>query len=64
MGFLAKIRNRMQRGQGRAKERAGRESGDPYLEAEGRKDRLAGGAKQFGERAKDVAKEARRTTRR
>jgi len=38
--------------------------GDPYLENEGRKDRMAGGAKQVGERVKDAAKETRRTFRR
>ncbi|GAA4231983.1 hypothetical protein GCM10022254_30690 [Actinomadura meridiana] len=61
MGLIDKLKNRTQRGKGRAKENAGRESGDPYLEAEGRKDRIAGGAKQVGEKAKDAAREARRT---
>lgn len=61
MGFMDKLKNRFQQAKGRGKETAGRESGDPYLEAEGSKDRLAGGAKQVGEQAKDAAKEARRT---
>ncbi|MEV5827604.1 CsbD family protein [Spirillospora sp. NPDC052242] len=64
MGMLDKLKNRTQRAKGRAKESAGRESRDPYLEAEGRKDRVAGGAKQVGEKAKDAVREAGRTTER
>ncbi|MFC6882358.1 MULTISPECIES: CsbD family protein [Actinomadura] len=63
MGFLDKLKNRAQRAKGRSKERAGRDARDPYLEAEGRRDRVAGGAKQVGERVKDTAKEIRRTGR-
>lgn len=61
MGLFDKLKNRTQRGKGRAKEAAGRESRDPYLEAEGRKDRVVGGAKQVGEKAKDAVRETRRT---
>lgn len=61
MGLLDKLKNRTQRAKGRAKESAGRESRDPSLEAEGRKDRVAGGAKQVGERVKDAARDVRRT---
>lgn len=61
MGFFDKLKNRTQRAKGRSKEEAGHQAGDPYLEAEGRKDRMAGGAKQVGEQVKDAAKEARRT---
>ncbi|MFG1999760.1 CsbD family protein [Spirillospora sp. NPDC048911] len=64
MGFLDKLKNKAQKAKGRGKEQAGRETGDPYLESEGRKDRMAGGAKQVGEQAKDVAKEARDTFKR
>jgi uncharacterized protein YjbJ (UPF0337 family) len=64
MGLLDKLRNKTQRAKGRAKEDAGRESRDPNLEAEGRKDRVTGGAKQVGEKAKDAAREVRRTTER
>lgn len=60
MGMLDKLKNKTQRGKGRAKEDLGRESRDPDLEAEGRKDRMAGGAKQAGEKAKDAAREVRR----
>lgn len=61
MGLLDKLKNRTQRAKGRAKEEMGRESRDPDLEAEGRKDRMAGGAKQAGEKAKDAAREVRRS---
>jgi uncharacterized protein YjbJ (UPF0337 family) len=56
VGFFDKLRNKMQMGRGRAKQRAGRAMGDPYLESEGRGDRMAGGAKQVGEQAKDAGK--------
>jgi len=61
MSVLDKLKNTMQKTMGRGKEEAGRRSGNPDLEAEGRKDRAAGGAKQAGEQAKDAAKETRRT---
>ncbi|MBO2453361.1 CsbD family protein [Actinomadura barringtoniae] len=63
MGFFDKFKNKAQKAKGRQKEAAGRKSGDPYLEAEGTKDRLAGGAKQVGEQAKDAVKEARKSQR-
>ncbi|GAA1535172.1 hypothetical protein GCM10009678_16980 [Actinomadura kijaniata] len=61
MSFLDKMKNKLQMAKGRGKEQAGRDSRDPYMEAEGRKDRMSGGAKQVGEQLKDAAKEARRT---
>jgi uncharacterized protein YjbJ (UPF0337 family) len=61
MGFLDKLKNKAQKARGRGKEEAGRQSGDPDLEAEGRRERTAGGAKQVGEQVKDAAKETRRT---
>ncbi|MEV5576777.1 CsbD family protein [Spirillospora sp. NPDC052269] len=64
MGFLDKLKNKAQQSKGRGKEAAGRAADDPYLEAEGRKDRAAGGAKQVGEKAKDAAREIRRSTER
>ncbi|KAB2345514.1 CsbD family protein [Actinomadura rudentiformis] len=64
MGFLDKLKNKAQKAKGRSKEEAGRDTRDPYLEAEGRRDRMAGGAKQVGEQAKDAAKEARDTFKR
>jgi uncharacterized protein YjbJ (UPF0337 family) len=61
MGFLDKLRNKAQRGKGRGKEEIGRQTGDPYLEGEGKADRIKGGAKQVGEQMKDAAKEVRKT---
>ncbi|TDC55091.1 CsbD family protein [Actinomadura sp. KC345] len=61
MSILDKLKNKAQQAKGRGKEEAGRQSGDPSLEAEGRQDRTAGGAKQAGEKVKDAAKETRRT---
>jgi uncharacterized protein YjbJ (UPF0337 family) len=56
VGFFDKLRNKMQMGRGRVKQQAGRATGDPYLEAEGRADRISGGTKQVGEHAKSAAK--------
>lgn len=61
MSILDKLKNKAQQAKGRGKEEAGRQSRDPSLEAEGRQDRMGGGAKQAGEKAKDAAKETRRT---
>ncbi|MEV5709848.1 CsbD family protein [Actinoallomurus sp. NPDC052274] len=64
MGLLDKLKNKLEKAKGRGKEAAGRGAGDPYLESEGRRDRMKGGAKQVGEQVKDAAKEARRTFKR
>ncbi|MER7542275.1 CsbD family protein [Actinomadura sp.] len=61
MGFLDKLKNTAQKAKGQGKREAGRRSGDPSLEAEGRRDQASGGAKQVGEKAKDAAQEARKT---
>lgn len=61
MGFLDKLKNKVQKARGQAKQETGRQTGDASMEAEGRKDQLSGGVKQVGEQAKDAAKEARRT---
>jgi uncharacterized protein YjbJ (UPF0337 family) len=60
MSLLDKIKNKAQQVKGRGKEEAGRRTGDPYLEGEGRQDRAAGGVKQAGEQVKDAAKDVRR----
>lgn len=60
MGFLDKIKNKAQQAKGRGKQETGRRTDDPYLEAEGGKDRTTGTARQVGEQVKDAAKEARR----
>jgi uncharacterized protein YjbJ (UPF0337 family) len=59
MGFIDKIKNKLQMSKGRGKEEAGRATGDPYLKAEGRGDRVEGGAKQAGEHLKDAGKNVR-----
>jgi uncharacterized protein YjbJ (UPF0337 family) len=61
MRFLDKLKNKAQQAKGRSKEKVGRQTGDPYLEGEGKADRVEGGAKQVGERAKDAAKDVRKT---
>jgi uncharacterized protein YjbJ (UPF0337 family) len=59
MGFMDKLKNRLQMGRGRTKQEMGRAAGDPYLEAEGRGERAGGGVKQAGERVKDAGKNVR-----
>jgi len=59
MGFMDKLRNRLHMGKGRAKQHAGRAAGDPYLEAEGRSERVGGATRQVGEQAKDAGKNMR-----
>jgi uncharacterized protein YjbJ (UPF0337 family) len=56
VGFMDKFRNKLQMGRGRAKQEAGRATGDPYLEAEGKSDRVAGSVKQVGEQVKDAGR--------
>jgi uncharacterized protein YjbJ (UPF0337 family) len=56
MGFMDKIKNKLQMSKGRGKEGVGRVADDPYLKAEGRNDRISGGAKQAGEHLKDAGK--------
>ena len=59
MGFMDKLKNKLQMGKGRAKQSVGRHTGDPYLEAEGQGDRVAGAGKQVGEQVKDAGKNVR-----
>ena len=59
MGFVDKLKNKMQMGRGRAKENAGRAMGNPRMEAEGQGDRIAGSTKQVGEQVKDAGKNIR-----
>jgi uncharacterized protein YjbJ (UPF0337 family) len=59
MGAMDKLKNKLQMGKGRAKQRTGRATDDPYLEGEGRADRVEGGVKQVGEQVKDAGKNAR-----
>ncbi|HEY2578835.1 MAG TPA: CsbD family protein [Streptosporangiaceae bacterium] len=59
MGFMDKLKNRFQMGKGRGKRDLGRATGDPYLEAEGQRERTSGAAKQVGEQVKDAGKNVR-----
>jgi uncharacterized protein YjbJ (UPF0337 family) len=59
MGFMDKLRNRFQMGKGRAKENAGRATGDPYLESKGQAERVEGAGRQVGEQVKDAGKNMR-----
>jgi len=64
MGFMDKLRNKIQRTKGRGKERVGRQTGDRSLEGKGKADRYKGGAKQVGEQAKGAVREVRKTFKR
>jgi uncharacterized protein YjbJ (UPF0337 family) len=59
MGFIDKMRNRFKMGRGRAKQDAGRATGDPYLEARGQGERIEGATRQVGEQVKDAGKNVR-----
>jgi uncharacterized protein YjbJ (UPF0337 family) len=59
MGIASKIRNRFRMGRGRAKAKAGRATGDPYLETKGQAERFRGAAGQVGEQAKDAGRNVR-----
>jgi uncharacterized protein YjbJ (UPF0337 family) len=56
---MDKVRNKLQMGRGRVKQQAGRASGDPYLEAEGKADRVGGSVRQAGEQVKDAGRNIR-----
>jgi uncharacterized protein YjbJ (UPF0337 family) len=59
MGFMNKLRNRLRMSKGHGKQKIGRETGDPYLQAEGQADRVSGSARQVGEQVKDSGKNVR-----
>lgn len=59
MGVANKLRNRFRMGKGRAKAKAGRATGDPYLETKGQGERAGGAARQVGEQAKDAGRNVR-----
>jgi uncharacterized protein YjbJ (UPF0337 family) len=59
MGFMDKLRNKFKMGRGRAKEDVGRATGDPYLEARGKSERVGGATRQVGEQVKDAGKNVR-----
>lgn len=59
MSMASKLRNRFRIVTGRAKARAGRASGDPYLETKGQGQRAGGAARQVIEHVKDAGRNAR-----
>jgi len=59
MGFMDKLRNRFMMSKGHAKQDVGRAAGDPYLEAEGKTERVEGAGRQVGEQVKDAGKNVR-----
>ena len=56
MGTDDKIDNKVQETTGTVKQHVGHAVGNESLEAEGRKDKAAGGLKQAGEKIKDAFK--------
>ncbi len=59
MGFMDKLKNKMQMGKGRGKREVGQATGDPYLEAKGQAERMGGASRQVGEQVKDTGKNVR-----
>ncbi|HET9074951.1 MAG TPA: CsbD family protein [Solirubrobacteraceae bacterium] len=55
MGILDKAKNAVQEHKGEAKETIGRQTNDPQMEAEGKKDQASGELKNAGEHVKDAA---------
>ena len=56
MSASDKARDKAQVAKGHVKEAAGKASGDPALEAEGKGDKVAGNLKQAGEKLKDAVR--------
>jgi uncharacterized protein YjbJ (UPF0337 family) len=54
MSAADKIKDKAQEAQGKVKEGAGKAIDDPYLEGEGKGDKVAGNLKQAGEKVKDA----------
>ena len=54
MGTLDKLKDKGQSLEGEAKQRIGGATGDTSLQAEGKKDQVAGDLKQAGEKVKDA----------
>jgi uncharacterized protein YjbJ (UPF0337 family) len=46
-------------GKGHGKQNLGRVTGDSYLEAEGKRERVSASARQVGEQVKDAGKDVR-----
>ncbi|MFD5466980.1 CsbD family protein [Kitasatospora sp. NPDC127059] len=57
MGTEDKLRNMAEKAKGKAKEAAGKVTGDRVVEAEGRGTQMKSDLKQAGEKVKDVGKD-------
>jgi uncharacterized protein YjbJ (UPF0337 family) len=57
MGIADKAKHAAQKAEGAVKETVGRHRNDPDLEAEGKKDKVAGDLKNAGEKVKDAIKD-------
>jgi uncharacterized protein YjbJ (UPF0337 family) len=64
MSATKRLRNKLQRVTGRAKESIGRATGDRNLESRGAADQFTADVKDIGEKAKDVVRGRRRVRRR
>lgn len=56
MGFMDKLRDKLQAGKGQAKQQAGNATDNQQWQAEGKADQVSGNLKQAGEKAKDAFK--------
>ncbi len=56
MSAIDKAKDKAQAAKGDVKETAGKATGDPGLEAEGKGDKVVGNLKQAGEKVKDAVK--------
>jgi uncharacterized protein YjbJ (UPF0337 family) len=54
MSGMDKAKDKLQEAEGRAKEATGKAIDDPYLEGEGKGDKVSGNLKQAGEKVKDA----------
>ena len=54
MSATDKVKDKAQEAEGRIKEGAGKALDDPYMEGEGKADKVSGNLKQAGEKAKDA----------
>lgn len=54
MGWVDKLRNKKDEGQGTAKEHLGKATGDEQMESEGKTDQSVSNVKQAGEKVKDA----------
>lgn len=64
MGFIDKVRNRFKMSRGRAKQGAGRLTGNRSMQAKGLAERLSGAARQVTEQAKDAGRNIRDSAKR